>query len=1009
MKLTLLPIGLTCICVSLARADYSPIALTPGSFTQDIVVEKGAAPPLANYTTATPDQGTNNYGNTFFEQGYIASVPELGLPPHGTTFISRSLGSSHVFQMPPSYLTNNAAFIGAANIPGTSTLQTQVVSTALSINDATAYGYISILWASGGSNDLNGVNVTVSHAGSQETFQITPVDWMSTVNANYNGNYSSFTAWVCGGRVQLDGSPPLNNQRGTAAAKLFSTDFQLSDTTPVTGVSFSIGGTTSVGFRFFVFGVSASTDNTTYTPVASLSGFNKDVVIEAGLPCNQVLGCNVSIDSGPNCSGNTFYEKGFGTNVGGQTQFNVGSGGISGVGTGGTNVLPHPGQNIVSGSYTFTMPSSYVGNDCVLVGNYPAGTLSNGIYGTPDYTTATITISSPQAYTALSFLGCAGNGPATNNYTITYTDTTTESGTMKMPDWFGTAAVAGTTAGIVYAAQGRVAVDSPALNNTGTTSAARLWHYDITPGSPTKSVASIALTWTSGGRTAIFAVSAQTATGGVFSPIPFSGFNSDIIVEAAQPLYRGGLFNATTATMDQGTNNSANTWFERGWVTNGVAIGSGLPPAGSIINSLQDATRHYQMPSTYTGPNAVLIDVYHKTNNIVPVTPVAGSALALLTAGASIGAANVMTNYCILQHANGINETNFFYGYDWYSTKISPAFLSYGRMNNFYDSLNNVFVSPYFPALFETIFPLTETVSPVTNIQVQYYLAGSGWTTYVLAVSATAGSVAPVLGPVLLTGVVTNMEGSNVVFSATESGTAPITNQWQFSPDGGVTWVNVTNGGFVSGATTTTLTNSSLGWTNAGTYRLVASNVAGSTTNVGLSIVVYSGLPDVTQPTDPISVFQPNGGSSPAAEIVLHTIDNLLGTNIDAKYLNYGVPTAPPFVGPVGLVVEPQIGKTVVSAMRVYTANDHQERDPIDYGLEGSNDGGNTWTPIAGGALNLPAGRNGPGWGAVDFEPIFEALRDIDYKNYVSVEVFKFDPGPEAIARKSIEYMKRFV
>lgn len=55
------------------------------------------------------------------------------------------------------------------------------------------------------------------------------------------------------------------------------------------------------------------------------------------------------------------------------------------------------------------------------------------------------------------------------------------------------------------------------------------------------------------------------------------------------------------------------------------------------------------------------------------------------------------------------------------------------------------------------------------------------------------------------------------------------------------------------------------------------------------------------------------------------------------------------------------------------------------------------------------ANLNGPGWGEVDFGPIFDALRDIGYDRYVSVEVFKFEPGPEAIARKSLEYMRRFV
>lgn len=51
----------------------------------------------------------------------------------------------------------------------------------------------------------------------------------------------------------------------------------------------------------------------------------------------------------------------------------------------------------------------------------------------------------------------------------------------------------------------------------------------------------------------------------------------------------------------------------------------------------------------------------------------------------------------------------------------------------------------------------------------------------------------------------------------------------------------------------------------------------------------------------------------------------------------------------------------------------------------------------------------GPGSGEVDFAPIFEALREIAYTGYVSVEVFDFVPGPEMIAEKSLAYMKQFV
>ncbi len=52
---------------------------------------------------------------------------------------------------------------------------------------------------------------------------------------------------------------------------------------------------------------------------------------------------------------------------------------------------------------------------------------------------------------------------------------------------------------------------------------------------------------------------------------------------------------------------------------------------------------------------------------------------------------------------------------------------------------------------------------------------------------------------------------------------------------------------------------------------------------------------------------------------------------------------------------------------------------------------------------------NGPGFGDVDFGPIFEALKEVDFQGYVSVEVFNFDPGPETIASKSLQYMKQFV
>jgi len=48
----------------------------------------------------------------------------------------------------------------------------------------------------------------------------------------------------------------------------------------------------------------------------------------------------------------------------------------------------------------------------------------------------------------------------------------------------------------------------------------------------------------------------------------------------------------------------------------------------------------------------------------------------------------------------------------------------------------------------------------------------------------------------------------------------------------------------------------------------------------------------------------------------------------------------------------------------------------------------------------------GPGMGDFDFKPVAEALKEIGYDRWISVETFAEGPGPEAIARQSIETLK---
>jgi sugar phosphate isomerase/epimerase len=49
----------------------------------------------------------------------------------------------------------------------------------------------------------------------------------------------------------------------------------------------------------------------------------------------------------------------------------------------------------------------------------------------------------------------------------------------------------------------------------------------------------------------------------------------------------------------------------------------------------------------------------------------------------------------------------------------------------------------------------------------------------------------------------------------------------------------------------------------------------------------------------------------------------------------------------------------------------------------------------------------GPGFGEVDFKPIAAALKEVGYDGTVSVEVFKFEDGPEVIATESLEHLKK--
>jgi sugar phosphate isomerase/epimerase len=55
------------------------------------------------------------------------------------------------------------------------------------------------------------------------------------------------------------------------------------------------------------------------------------------------------------------------------------------------------------------------------------------------------------------------------------------------------------------------------------------------------------------------------------------------------------------------------------------------------------------------------------------------------------------------------------------------------------------------------------------------------------------------------------------------------------------------------------------------------------------------------------------------------------------------------------------------------------------------------------------ANKRGPGFGDTDFVSVMQALREIDYRRYVSVEVFDFTPDPRTIAAGSLKYLRGII
>ncbi len=594
---TFAPLAVTLLLTGLVRADHNPIALTPGSFNADVVVENTVPGAFNDYTSATMDGGTNNNAWAWFEQGFQPVLQDLGLPSRASTF-SAADGSSRQFQMAADYAANNVLCVYSALPNATFTLTTPV-----------ALSSISVLNAGGGGAST--INFTIHYQnGGVQSGTLSIADWFNTSNPTI--------AWYARGRVNLDNGNlgALSAAPNSGSPRLFYNDIALSDNiNPVTSIDFS----SSSGNRAAIFGLSGSLNGIDFTPVP-VTGFNRDMIVEStarrsGFYLNLTT---VTMDQGTNNYGNTWYEKGFNR---------------SALTTG----VPNANSTFSVGNHTYRMAPTFVTNNVVFL--------------SPQKTSGVLTLGVPATFSALSLVSSAANGPVSISYIVHHADSSSDFGSFNSLDWFNT------TPTPVFIANGRYSIESLSFNNVNNQSPTalqpRVFFSDITVSSASP-ITSIEFSHPgSSARSMIFALGGSV-DGVSFNPIAVSGYDADGIVEASAPSRPLTLTTATTVSMDGGTNNNSNTWYEQGFYR--LMPNTGLPLAGSTINSANLPDHHYQMPASYAADNAVFVDFAHRNANLTFASPAWYSGLSFLSATVN----GRVTNECVIQYSDGTSETNTF-------------------------------------------------------------------------------------------------------------------------------------------------------------------------------------------------------------------------------------------------------------------------------------------------------------------------------------------------------------
>jgi len=186
---------------------------------------------------------------------------------------------------------------------------------------------------------------------------------------------------------------------------------------------------------------------------------------------------------------------------------------------------------------------------------------------------------------------------------------------------------------------------------------------------------------------------------GKYTPLGLTGFTQSMIVPANASA-------SVTATMDQGTLNAGDTFFEQGADASNPT--HGLPASSSTFVSQNDSNHIFQMQS-YSGPDALLLNAGNPTGTLTLTQPQALGGLSILMAdGNGNEPFDVTVNYL-----NGTTETIAdAVSPDWFNNGTS-AWNAQGRVdvddNSFESDGGN-------PNLYQVDLGLNDQVDPISSL-----------------------------------------------------------------------------------------------------------------------------------------------------------------------------------------------------------------------------------------------------------------------------------------------------